>query len=488
MADSLESALLVTLREGINWESALAPVDTSGTLTPVNPLPGIDYTKIPAPGPGASFFGILSTRPPWFQVSVEVSDVWNASALKPTMQGPQRDALPLNLQDIRNVNSKVVHVTNASVPWDAANTTDRDLAGRDALIYETLARAAQTFTDPPIAQIDSHGTVFTGVSAWSLASGTAATKDIASALPMSRDTFPGPGLQSRGPGQPDGRLHSPARPGPAEPVRIREPNLRESVRGGMPGSRTSTSWPQNYFTVGVTYNIGDEVYYSGGYYRATAVSSEYPTNTGFWTSIDAPTNRVWAIEPRLTNRNRIIYNTVAKTLQWFRESSETVHVPQIYALSIPGVLSGQRIETVPEVPVREDAQFWRQKAARLVYSAQSGTEVASITNTASFQVKNSLIQLGGASITVPGQGTFAFNTGTLESGPYKVALLGPPGLCGRDRRGPKHARIRRNSRGGHVWGHRNGPKLGPGPARSALDARPWTIPTSLARRTGSGSR
>src|SRR3546814_3040209 len=71
-----------------------------------------------------------------------------------------------------------------TTPVRSAQFADRDLYGRDAIIYETLAQACSIFTDPPIVPIDQAGTI-PQTSAWSLAQGLANRSDISPALPLS---------------------------------------------------------------------------------------------------------------------------------------------------------------------------------------------------------------------------------------------------------------------------------------------------------------
>lgn len=425
MPDALESALLITLRNAIRWESALETVTASGTLTPVVPVEQFDATQYQRRDRELAFRDTINAAA-IVEVAVEVADVWGYQTERPRMQGPQRNALPWNPQDARNVNSQVLHVKNVHVPYDAVQFADRDLYGRDALIYETLARAcAATFAAPPISVQTSGTTTIPNVTAWSWASGTEVRADISTALPMSRDLFklPDQNLADR-----DNQMAGYV----ARLVQVLKNPFAFAERLYVRISNTDEreievySLIRNYFVSGTAYSPGNEVFFGTGYYRALSTTSEVPTNATFWLPISSPTQRIYAIEPRLSNRNRIIYDTDAKTLQWFHETGDIVHVPQLYAMSIPGIFAGQRVNTVAQVPERKDSQYWRQKAARVAFTGQSLTDLSTITNTASFAVTDSLIQPGGASFTIPGRATFKFNTGSLPPGQYRVALLCKP--------------------------------------------------------------
>ncbi len=121
----------------------------------------------------------------------------------------------------------------------------------------------------------------------------------------------------------------------------------------------------------------------------------------------------------------LVPDVFGRTLQWFRETSDLIHVPQLFALSIPGLLPGQTIRTVARPPIREDAQFWRQKAARVVMAGATRSDVAVIPFTGTNKVTNTLMQETGASLAVAGAGTFNFDTGACY-GTYSAAFLVKP--------------------------------------------------------------
>lgn len=424
MNNALESALLIQLRDTIKWESAVPTADASGTLTPITPSVQFNLLDYQTRDRELAFRDTI-TAAAIVNASINVSNVWAYPAPRPIMQGPQRPALPYNPQDSSNVNGQVRHVQYASIAYDAARNTDRDLYGRDLLVYQVLAQACQTFTNPPVPLLDSTGTVIPGVTAWSLASGTASESDINSALAMGRDLFRNPdynladrdNLVAAYTAQLAQVLKNPFAYADRLYVSLTGPNSREAEVYTL---------AQPYFVAGTLYNPGDQVAYGTGYYQCVNATTDVPLGSSNWIVVTSLTQRVWAAEPRLLNRNRIIYNTQTMTLQWFSETATALHVPQLYALSIPGVFSGQSINTVPQVPVREDAQFWRQKSARIQIPGSVLSDVSLISNTASFAVTGGLIQPTGASLTVPAVATFHFPGGNIAPGTYRVALLVQP--------------------------------------------------------------
>lgn len=424
MIDALESALLIQLRSTLRWESSVPTRDASGTLTPINPYEAFNYLDYQARDRELAFRDTINAAAV-VNASIDVANVWGYSAPRIAMEGPQQPLLPMNLQDAGNVNGQVRQVLYASIAYDAARNTDRDLYGRDLLIYETLARACQVFAQNSVPLIDASGTIIPAVTAWSLASGTASKSDINSALPMGRDTFRNPdyNLADR-----DNAVAAYA----AQLAQIlKNPFLfadRLYVSLTGPSSREAEVYTliQPYFVAGTLYSPGDQVAYGTAFYQAVNATTDVPGTSGNWTSVTSLTLRVWAAEPRLLNRNRIVYNSTSMTLQWFSETATAVHVPQLYAMSIPGVFSGQTVTTVAEEPVREDAQFWRRKAARVQTPGSVLSDVSVISNTASSAVTGCLVQPAGASFTVPAAATFTFPGGNIAPGAYRVALLVKP--------------------------------------------------------------
>jgi len=408
----LEAALLVVLRDSVTWESALAPMDSSGTYSGTLTEPGstgpfnaLEYQRRDRE------LAWLDTRnaAAVVEVSLEVADVWNASALRPIMQGPQIGHITYNEQaSAQGLLSKVVHVTNASVPRDALST-DKDLVGRDLLVYETLYNAcANLFVPPPIT---SSGSEIPGVTAWATGYGSAQRKDISTALPLGRGLFEDPdkNLTDR-----DNQLAGYVA---QLCVLLRDPfayanRVYMAVYGADSREVETYSLVEPVFVAGYSYREGDEIYYEGTIYRVKAgvgSTTDVPwTSPWAWETVSEPNQRIWIAPPYLAGRNRLVYDVAERTLQWIPEGGTAVHVPQLVALSIPGVFSGQTLATLAQVPERKDGQYWRQKAGRIIPSGGTLTDSLSIENTASFQVQGFTIQNTGASMTVPGQGTVNF--------------------------------------------------------------------------------
>lgn len=385
MSDQLESALVLALRNTIKWESAVE-TSASGTLTPVDPNLPFDSKTYQARDRQLAYRDLI-VGAAVVEVSVQVGDVWNYSAIKPGLQGPAEFTLPFVGSEAGTLSSQVRHVTNVSIPYDAARYADADLYGRDAVIYEVLARACNaTFADPSIPVIDATGTVIPSTSIWSLAEGVARQYDINATLPLDRALFkvPDQNLADR-----DNQLAGYV----AQLAQVLKNPFDHALRlyVQIEGNGTVQREPDIY-----------------------ALTS------------DDGTNRVFQTEPALPGANQIIYDTYAHTLQWVRERVDEIHVPQIYAMVIPGIEFGQSIETLAEVPQRKDAQYWRGKAGQIEPEGVklSDTNIY-LTNTNSDATVGGYDQYGSASFTVAGIMTFNM-AGSLQPGDYRISVLTKP--------------------------------------------------------------
>lgn len=415
----LETALLVVLRDSVTWESSLAPLTSSGTysgtLTETGTTTAFDATGYQRRDRELAW---LDTRnaAAVVEVSLEIADVWNsAGTLMPRMEGPQIGHITYNDQaSAQGLLSKVVHVTNASLPIDAIDT-DKDLVGRDLLIYETLYNAcANLFMPPPIT---SSGSVIPGVTAWSSGDPNQQRKDINTALPLGRDLFKDP---DRNLSERDNQLAGYV----AQLCGVlRDPfafanRIYVAVYGVDSREVETYSLVQPVFQAGFTYNEGDEIYYNGTIYRVKAgiaSTTDVPwTSPWAWEVVTEPNQRIWSAPPYLPGRNRLIYSVAERTLQWVPEGGTDIHVPQLVGMSIPGIFSGQSIATLAQVPERKDGQFWRNKASRVIPSGGTLSDTLTVADTSNFQTAGFTLQRDAASLTVPSQGTVKFYDGNNQ--------------------------------------------------------------------------
>lgn len=328
MPDQLESALVIALRDTIKWESSLS-VDSSGTIQPVAPASDFNELGYQQRDRELAFRDMIAGAAV-VEVAVQVSDVYNYMPEKPKLQGPVRKDLPFLPSEMTSSGtnaSQVRQVRQVSIPWDAARFADADLYGRDSLVYEILARACeQAFLNPPISRIDPNAAVFSsaGSIAWSLADGQEVRADINSTLPLDRDLFYLP-----------------------------DTNLTDRDNLVAAYAARVMQVLKNPF-----------IYANRLYVQATGADPREPDVYVYSRTTD--NKRIFLAEPALALRNRIVYDTVAKTLMWTREKTDEVHPPQIFAMSIPGLEPAQFVQTLSSIPTRKDAQYWRQKAGQVV--------------------------------------------------------------------------------------------------------------------------
>ena len=433
----LETALLIQLRDSLHWESSVAPLNASGTYSGTLTAPDADYFSATDYQSRDRELAWMDTRnaAAVVEVSLDVANVWNASVLRPTMVSPQIGHIALSAQDVSSCGlmSRVVHVKNASIPVDALQT-DRDLAGRDVLIYETLVEAVnQVFVTPTIT---SSGAAVSKVTAWSYAEGTAAQQDINAALPLNRDLFKVPDMNLADRDNQMAGYVSQLCQVLKNPFAYAD-RLYVAVYGVDSREVETYTLISPVFEAGVTYLEGDEVVYEGVVYRVApgvGTTSDVPWLSPWaWEIVTSPRKRVWTCEPALPGRNRFVYDTINETIQWFRDSANLQHIPQLVAMSVPGIFSGQSLQTVAAVPERKDGQFWRNKAAHVVPEGSSLTDIYSLPTVATSVQKGFQVQPEAASLTIPGNSSVWFPNPltmaypqTLPAGTYRVAALVKP--------------------------------------------------------------
>lgn len=417
MNNQLESALVIELADAIKWAASLAPTATDGSLTTVDLNAPLDITKYARRDRELAYRDIVNATA-IVRVALHADTVWNADVIRPPLQGITSGNLPYSPGDTGRVDSTVVHVKNVSLPKDALST-DQDLMGRDQLVYEVLVKACSIFTDPPLT---TSGASIPSQTAWSQAEGVDYATQPSPALPLNRDAFK---LSDVTLAERDNEVAAYA----AKVCQLLKNPFayatRLYVRVDGTDARDSEVYTliRVYYQVGVVYDVGAEVFYQTGWYRAITPTSNAPTSAD-WISIAAPTLRIWTAEPALPFRNRIVYDTNLKTLRWFRETAETIQVPQLFALSIPGMFFGQTVTTVPSVPERKDAQFWRQKASRISYSGTMATPLVSIPDTTI--LSSGVVQTDTVGLTAPSVLDVAFNTPLQKGHRYRVSALMRP--------------------------------------------------------------
>ena len=366
----LESALVISLRDAIKWESS-----QQGEPPAVNPALPVDPTVYQMRDRALAFRDLI-VGAAVIEASIQVSDVYNYRAIHPQLESAVFPELSFYGTNTGQVNSQVRQVVNASIPWDAARFADCDLYGRDTLSYEILSRACQqAFLENPIADIDATGTHIPNTSAWSLAEGAPIQADVNSALPLDKNLF-----------------------------KLPDQNLadRDNQMAGYVAQLVQKL--KNPFQHALRLYV--QIVTNGQIEREPEVYA-LTSDDGF--------NRVFQAEPALSNANQIVYSLSKKTLHWSRELVDEIHVPQIYALAIPGVIPNQIVQILPEVPEQKDAQYWRTKAEQILPNGQSVTDLGRIDITYSGEIEGGQPQLPAASLTAPGGLTAALpfaSTGT----------------------------------------------------------------------------
>jgi hypothetical protein len=338
MASKLESALVIALQDTIKWESS------SGTAFPsVSGSDKFDPIAYQTRDRYLAYRDLMLSAAV-VKASIHVSDVFNYSTIKPNLQGyiPDTSIVYSGTPGVA-VTSQMRHVDYSSIPYDAAQYADSDLYSRDAVVYETLVAACKAafsestpITDDDIA--NKSDIQLTG--AWPLGEGASARDDINETKPLDKFLFKNP----------DSNLAQRDNQNAGYVAKLAQILLN-------PFEHAHRIYVQVVSSVSSVTNVVREpdIY---------ALVS------------DDGTSRTYQAEPAMAGTNCIIYNKSKKTLQWIRENTNDLHVPQIYALEIPGIESGETIQTLPEIPSVQDAQYWRTKASQVVPGGTIRSDIA----------------------------------------------------------------------------------------------------------------
>ena len=137
---------------------------------------------------------------------------------------------------------------------------------------------------------------------------------------------------------------------------------------------------------------------------------------------DTATERVFAAEPFLPNRLRLIFDKVNTTLQWVTEDGSQYHIPQVVIWGIPTIapvnpinwtgFPGQTIETIADHPSKSDSQWHRQKARFINFRTEVDT----------YEYYDDVSALGSNSLNQANQFTSFTLPVTLQSGTYELVL------------------------------------------------------------------
>lgn len=449
MPDSIESALLIQLAGTLQWSAAIPPVNQfTGTLTAVDPGAALDVSDYARRDRELQHRDMIAAAAV-AKVSIFARTVWNGTVVQPVLQGVTRVTdstgtnvvMPLDPSQVGaslpNNSTAVQYVLNADIPYAAVTVTDVALYNRDLMLFETLARASTIFPNtPPITQIDPNGIYIGSTSVWATAQGVNVPKVPNAAEPMNQATFKDPDLYLS---ERDNQVAAyvsrvvQALKNPFEfAARI---YVQVNSTSGVDVRESETYvLTDNVFIPGNVYTAGEQVLYQGVWYEANATTTDVPPSAN-WTQLANPTRIQFLADPSLDSRNRIVYDRQAKTLQWFRETLDLIHIPQIVGFFIPGILPNQIIQTVASVPERKDAQFYRLKAARIETS--TGTyQPQEVFNPTGNRDPSSTFVTGGLNtvfqgqkyVTLPTPDSFVINFQNLycTSGTYRMDCLVRP--------------------------------------------------------------
>lgn len=371
----LDSALSLPLVSRISWGNALPPLLT---LTPVDPSAAFD-SLLYARRDRELAYRDLVIGAAAMQVSLQVSTTWGFAADRIAIPAIVTNVLDHSGTDIGATDTTVTYVGPTSRPYDAY-FTDKDLYGRDVVLYETLARYASTLVPPPIAQIEPSLVIGP---VWAIAEGTPTTNEVTPSLQLNTGFFK----------DPDTNL--------ADRDNILAPHIVTL------GNTVNAPWP-------------DATRFS---LEVQGPDSKEAEN--YVLELDSGTQRIWLADPHLPGRFRLILDKQLQTFQWIGSNTSQFHVPQPVAFSFPGPLLGQTIVLARDIPGRKDSQFHRQKSAQVTLpgTLESSVLLTTITSEGS---TGGVSQFRDSSLTVPGTVDNIPFFGMTGTGEFQVSVLFEP--------------------------------------------------------------
>ena len=347
----LQSVYLRTKLDAIEWTNAVAPVSTMTAIDPHEPLflsqfstPQIhnyDLRDKELSYRDLVLAGLLA------MVGYQATGVWGMPLRRLSLPTYVSNVLytAADDRDIAALASpaNVTQVGPLSNPYQAF-FVDKGMYSRDVVLLEAMARLCKVFSsaDIPIAQVEP---LITIDNLWSLSSEQAAYSDIGININLDQNTF----------GIPDKNLA------------FRDNDLAALIA-------EMNRQLLNIFAVAERL-----------YIQVTGAGKREPEVYSLIS--ETATTRVFAAEPFLPNRLRLVYYK-SGSLQWFTEDYRDLQVPQDVYWGIPslapvdvfsfsGVLPNQTYTVVPEKPDRYDAtkgygldsQWYHQKASQINFES-----------------------------------------------------------------------------------------------------------------------
>jgi hypothetical protein len=314
---ALESARILPLTEVLSWDKARVPGTTLSVVQLTQAIDTINYA--------ARDFELeyrdLVVAAALSEVALKASDVWGFTIDRPILPSIPGSVLESQAQDLPDslaMPGSVAHVVPSSIPKDAVDT-DRDLYGRDLIMWEAVARIAAVFQSPPVDPINP---VLTLGAAWSLAEGANTKASVNPAIPLGVDLF-------------------------------KRPDQQLAQRDNDVSAYIARAWEAIF-----------DVYSRANRLLIQIEDSELVRDPDLYVLfLDSDTERIWITEPGLSGRNRIVFNKTLRTITWL--SDQYTYQGEAFASMSTSFGAVSVFDVHATEPGRPDAEFYRQKAAQL---------------------------------------------------------------------------------------------------------------------------
>ena len=315
----LQSAYILPLVPRLDWAKAVAPGPTLGTVAfdaalDVGQYAGRDRELA---------YRDLLVGAAIAQVALKTSDIWDFRAPRPALPYPAAGALQnaaVDLPPTVGFPGTVDHVDNQSLPVNAA-ATDQQLYARDLLIYEALQQAAEQLADNPLPADVLPGLATSDL--WALAYGISqGNVDAGYNLPLA------PGLFS--------------------------------------STDQFLAWRDNVLAayVAATVNNLGNVYAVASRLLVQVAGPNAAEPEVYALVSDDGRFRTWAAQPLVPGRLQLVFDRTTQTLSWAGEDLSDAGGPSPTATSFSSAFNST-VTVIYDVPGYLDAEYWRQKSARV---------------------------------------------------------------------------------------------------------------------------
>jgi hypothetical protein len=374
----LLSAYILPLVPRVDWAKAVAPTDA---LRTVDAPAALDVSQYGQRDRELAYRDLIVAAAV-AQVALRTTDIWDFRAPRPIMPFPAAGQLASNPADYPSVlgfPGRVDHVDNQSIPLDAASV-DKQLYGRDLMLYQSLFRAAAALVDNPLPS--NVGPDLGASDVWALAYGVNRQLDVGYSLPLAPSLF-----------------------------KTQDQYL---------------AWRDNVLAAYVAATVQNisNIYAIASRLLVQVAGVDAAEADVYVLQGDDGRFRTWAAQPLVPGKLSLVYDRQEQTLSWTGENVSSAPGPAPTATTFTAAFAST-VTVLGDVPGYLDAEYYRQKSSRLNVRPWHDRVIAVGARPNDFVTGGSLYQVDSVLLPVAGSATFAVPA-VVPSGCVRVGLVVEP--------------------------------------------------------------